>query len=108
MCREYNNYFGLENAFPKYPLLSLIIPVVMYGAEAWEIDDFTVIERLHLKLCKYILSLNKCTYKKMLYDETGEIPLSLDVLHVKCGLITYQTKKLSSFIFKFIIYFTHK
>ena len=50
--------------------------------EAWGIDDFTVIERLHLKLCKYILSLNKCTYKKMLYDETGEIPLSLDVLHV--------------------------
>ena len=44
----------------------------------------TVIERLHLKFCKYILSLNKCTYTNMVYSEMGEIALSL---HVKCRII---------------------
>ena len=55
----------------------------MYGAEAWGIEDCTVIERLRLKLCKYILSLNKCTYTNMVY---GDIPLSL---HVKCKIVEY-------------------
>ena len=44
-----------------------VTPVVMYGEEAWEIEDYTVIEQLHLKFCKYILSLNKCTYTNMVY-----------------------------------------
>ena len=33
---------------------TLVTPVVMYGAEVWGIKDCTVIERLHLKFCKYI------------------------------------------------------
>ena len=89
---------------------TLVTPVVMYRAEAWGIEDCTVIERLHLKFCKYILSLNKCTYTNMVYGETGEIPLSL---RVKCRIIKYwsrlitcQDMKLSSFTYK-IIYNLH-
>ena len=65
---------------------TLVTPVGMYGAEAWGIEDCTVIERLHLKFCKYIISLNKCTYTNMVYCETCEIPLSL---RVKCRIIKY-------------------
>ena len=31
---------------------TLVTPVVTYGAEAWGIEDRTVNDRLHLKLCK--------------------------------------------------------
>ena len=65
---------------------TLVTPVVMYGAEAWGIEDCTVIERLHFKFCEYILSLSKCTYTNMVYDEMGEIPLSL---RVKCTIVKY-------------------
>ena len=85
---------------------TLVTQLVMYGAEAWGIEDCTVIERLHLNFCKYILSLNKCTYTNVIYGETGEIPLSL---RVKCRIVEYwsrlitcQSKKLSYFIYKFI------
>ena len=66
-----------------------VTPVVMYGAEAWEIEDYTVIERLHLKFCKYILSLSKMYIHKYgihwyIYSETAEIPLSS---RVKCRII---------------------
>ena len=85
---------------------TFVTPVVIYGAEVWGIEDCTVIERLHLEFCKYILSLNKCTYKNMVYGETGEIPLSLRakcrIIKYWCRLITCQTRKLSSFIYTFI------
>ena len=85
---------------------TLVTPVVMYGAEAWIIEDCTVIERLHLKFCKYISSLNKCTFTNMVYGETGEILLSVRVKYriIKywSRLITCQTRKLSYFIYKFI------
>ena len=58
---------------------------------------------MHLKFCKYILFLSKCTYTNMVYGETGEIPLSL---RVKCRIIKYwrkiitcQARKLSSYIY---------
>ena len=61
---------------------------------------------MHLKFCKYILFLSKCTYTNMVYGETGEIPLSS---RVKCRIIKYwrkiitcQARKLSSYIYKFI------
>ena len=85
---------------------TLVTQLVIYGAEAWGIEDCTVIERLHLNFCKYILSLNKCTYTNVIYGETGEIPLSLRVKYriVKywSRLMTCQSKKLSYFIYKFI------
>ena len=83
-----------------------VTPVVTYGADAWGVEDCTVIERLHLQFCKYILSSNKCTYTNMVYGETGEIPLSLRVKR-RIGkywskLITCQSKKLLYFIYNFI------
>ena len=63
-----------------------VTPVVMSGAESWGIEDCTVIERLHLTFCKYILSLNKCTYTNMVCSETGQIPL---ILRVKCIIFKY-------------------
>ena len=80
----------------------LVTPVAMYGAEAWGIEDCTVIERLHLKLCKYILSLNKCAYTNMvgLYCETGEIPLSL---RVKCRIIKYRSRLITCRTRKFYL-----
>ena len=62
---------------------TLVTPVVMYGEMVRGVDDCTVIERLHLKLCRYILSSNKCTYTNMVY---GEIPLSLSVELLNTGV----------------------
>ena len=57
----------------------------MYGAEAWGIENCTVLERVYAKVCKYT-SLNKCIHKygRSIYDETGELSLSL---RVKCTIL---------------------
>ena len=67
-----------------------------------------VIERLHLIFCKYILSLNKCTYTNMVYGETGEIPVKCRMIKIAywCRFITCRTRKLSYFLYKFNIVYT--
>ena len=63
-----------------------------------------ILEKLQLRFCKYILSVNKCTYNNMVYGKLGVLPLKV---HVKCRaicfwarLITDQKCKLSSLIYK--------
>ena len=91
------------------------IPNLLFGPKLLNVvDNYTYLgltERLHLKFCKYILYLNKCTYTNMVYGETGEIPLSL---RVKCRIVKYwsrlitcQSKKLSYFMYMFIYMFNN-
>ena len=83
---------------------AIVLPTVLYGCEVWAPEDCVLLEKLQLRFCKYILSVNKCTYNNMVYGELGVLPLKV---HVKCRalcfwarLITDQKCKLSSLIYK--------
>ncbi len=57
----------------------LVAPILMYGSEIWSYEDCELLEKLHLRYCKYILHLNNSTYKNMVYGELGRYPLSLKI-----------------------------
>ena len=67
----------------------LVKPVVLYGCEVWAHEGTEVVEKLHLRFCKYILSLNKSTCTNMVYGELGITPL---LLHAQSRMIMFWSK----------------
>ena len=53
----------------------LVTPILLYGSEIWTYENNDIIEKLHLRYCKYILSVNKRT-TSMVYGELGRYPLN--------------------------------
>ena len=56
---------------------TLVKPVLLYGSEIWAHEGTEVLEKLHLRFCKYILLVNETTCSNMVYGELGEYPLIL-------------------------------
>ena len=54
---------------------SLVVPILLYGCEIWGYENNSLIEKLHLKFCKYILRVKKTTPSCMIYGELGRFPL---------------------------------
>ena len=67
----------------------LVKPVVLYGCKVWAHEGTEVVEKLHLRFCKYILSLNKSTCTSMVYGELGITPL---LLHAQSRMIMFWSK----------------
>ena len=55
----------------------LVKPVSLYGCEVWAHEGTDILEKLHLRFCKYVLGVNKSTCTNMVYGELGATPLSL-------------------------------
>ena len=55
--------------------------------------SYDILERLELRFCKYMLSVNKYTCSNMIYGELGVTPLSIDV---SIRMVVYWTKLVSS------------
>ena len=49
--------------------------VLSYASEVWGFHKAPDIERVHLKYCKYVLSVKKTTPSVAVYGELGELPL---------------------------------
>ena len=56
----------------------LVTPILSYGSEIWTYENNDVIEKLHLRYCKYILNVNKNTTSSMVYGELGRYPLNIE------------------------------
>ena len=69
----------------------LVKPVVLYGCEVWAHEGTEVVEKLHLRFCKYILSLNKSTCTNMVYRELGITPL---LLHAQSRMVVFWSKNI--------------
>ena len=67
----------------------LVKPVVLYGCEVWAHEGTEVVEKLHLRFCKYILSLNNSTCTNIVYGELGITPL---LLHAQSRMIMFWSK----------------
>ena len=50
---------------------SLILPIRLYGCEAWGFKNIDLVERLHLQFCKSRLYVNKSTPTCMVLGDLG-------------------------------------
>ena len=55
----------------------LVKPVLLYGSEIRAHEGTEILEKLHLRFCKYILLVNKTVCSNMVYGELGEYPVIL-------------------------------
>ena len=53
---------------------AMVVPILLYGCEVWGNSKTEIIERIHLRFCKILLKLNKCTPSLMVYGELGRYP----------------------------------
>ena len=56
----------------------LVTPILLYGSEIWAYENNDVIEKLHIRYCKYILNVNKSTISLMVYGELGRYLLNIE------------------------------
>ena len=65
---------------------ALVEPVLLYGCEVWAHEAIDVVEKLYLRFCKYILSVNMSTCTNMVLGELGVTPLLLDA---QCRMVMF-------------------
>jgi len=58
---------------------SMVKPILLFSCEVWGYENISVLEKVHLKFCKYMLGLNRSTPNIMVYGETGRFPLYLEI-----------------------------
>lgn len=56
---------------------SMVLPILLYGAEIWGVYNIKNIDNLHAKFCKYILGVKSQTPNYAVFGELGRIPLSV-------------------------------
>ena len=54
---------------------TLVKPILLYGCEIWAHEGTGILDKLHLRFCKYIVLVNRTTCSNMVYGELGEYPL---------------------------------
>jgi len=81
-----------------------IVPILLYGSEVWGFTNINLVEKLHLRFCKILLNVKKCTTTAMVYGELGQLPLAR---LVQCRLLNFWFKlatcpnsKLSCILYK--------
>ena len=86
---------------------SMVVPIATYGCEIWGFKNITMLEKLHLQFCKYILRLNRGTPTVMVLGELGRFPIehiiSCKMLGFWYRLLTGHNNKISSIMYKLVI-----
>lgn len=84
----------------------LVVPILLYGSEIWSHENCELVEKLHLRYCKYLLKVNGKTYRNMVYGELGRMPLSvlmqLRTVTFWGRLLTGDQTKLSSIMYRLL------
>lgn len=74
-----SNYHNLSIE-SKLDLFDKILqPILLYGCEVWGYSNLLLIEKFHLRFCKYILNVNNKTPNCMIYGELGRYPLDINI-----------------------------
>lgn len=56
---------------------SMVVPILLYGGEVWGCGKLDIVERLHLKFCKFLLQAKSSTSTCMVYGELGRYPIAI-------------------------------
>ena len=85
----------------------MVVPILLYGCEVWGIDNLQFLEQFQLRFCKLILNLKASTPNCMIYGETGQMPLELQIKsRVLCywaRLINSKVDKISNVLYRTIL-----
>ena len=60
--KEAMHLFDKSRAYPRLRATffrDIVTPILLYGSEIWAYEKNYMIEKLYLRYCKYILSVNK-------------------------------------------------
>jgi hypothetical protein len=79
--------FSLDTIIDLYK--TMVLPILLYGCEAWGCEKLDILERFQLLFLKYVLNIKKATPNVMVYGETGIYPLEIIV---KSRLVKYWAK----------------
>ena len=71
----------------------ILQPILLHGCEIWGFSNTTLIEKLHLRFCKYILKLNQNTPNYFIYGELGRFPL---LINIKIRMINFWSRIVTS------------
>ena len=81
--KAYNNLISIFSRVKldvKTKLLlfdSLVVPIITYGCEVWGIYNYSEVDKIHYKFCKYILGVRQQTSNAAVLGELGRFPLSV-------------------------------
>jgi hypothetical protein len=56
---------------------TMVVPILLYGAEVWGFENCNIIENFHMQFCKTILKVKKSTPHCMIYGQLGRMPLHI-------------------------------
>ena len=68
---------------------SLVEPILLYACEIWGFENSPILEKIHLRFLKNILSIRSTTPNYMVYGETGRTPLDIKV---KTRMLNFWSK----------------
>ena len=54
---------------------SLIVPIILYGSEVWGIYNYKIVDKIHLRFCRYLFGVSQQTTNYTVYGELGRFPL---------------------------------
>ena len=90
---------------------STVMPIALYGCEVWGYEDCGMVERLHLKFCKYILRVKSSTPNFMVYGELGEFPTSISIktrmVNFWLRLLNDKNSKYSKIVYHMLLSMVH-
>lgn len=72
---------------------TMITPILIYGCEIWGTENVSILEKLHLKYCKYVLGVSPSTTTCMVYGETGRMPISVII---QLRLVSFWARLITS------------
>ena len=70
----------------------IVVPILTYGSEIWGYENVQMLESLHLRFLKYILSVKRSTPNFMVYGELGRFNLQIGI---KTKIISFWAKMMS-------------
>ncbi len=72
---------------------AMVRSILTFACEIWGFENLKILEKVHLKFCKYVLRLNRSTPNYMVYGESGRQSLEI---HIKCRMIKFWGKLIDS------------
>lgn len=86
-CRKLNLPIDLSlELFDK-----VVLPVMLYGCEVWGAGNTKMVEKVHLKFCKYLLNLSIRTPSAIVYGELGRFPIEIEI---KTRMVSFWSRLL--------------